>query len=982
MSGTCPPQPLFSRAKEVDCYDKSPSTQDDSQDIGSPRPFPSATKHKPPKVTVSKRRLKFNLESSIQASAGDWSRADRPDTGTGDNGESEVRLRVDANAPLSIQFNGDMEGRTRRMLPAENGMADLVISGGSKGKEGLRSTHYDSQDRMRSNQPSKNPPVTGIGRRTPHYSTKLYEEYASKGREESTFDYSDRISSRRSYLRDPILPEAANPRSTHLNNLLVDILKEARDANARSSILGQVSAKSRGLDNTKDSFNRKEQEVKLTQARHIHDTRKVQALRNMTCPAVSRQDYLRDWFREDIHQSQTTASRPTGYHSKLDDIASIPIHIPPRITTPTSALYQKRNAAVEHASNTEDGSKDNDTRKLRRQSSAGKAALLDKTQAGKKSKALQTAKMSKGKRDPLFLDHVEHPSEFESDVISALDSAIRSSSTTGMTKDATSTKQSRSLPQSDDISFDKGSPQPSPEPMQMQMQPIIIQEYAPQPIIIRELVPEPVYEHAHEEERQIIRPPPVFTEDHRGLEARPTLEDASSPNASSRDLQTLDFLTPGTARDVHELKLYNRNFKLRQILLANTFDHPEFFEMLSTQDIDHGLNVERKAKQSPITAPIRGQTLDTTYSGGSKESIHASPMSTKLLEDDDNEIDRYYPDNISQPSSYATSIASVFSTISLASSTSVISGSSGYSTVQIETATKVLLSIFHKDATLLPMYKSAIDNPNIGPERLQRNLRRIFKAFAGQLEIEATERLEYLAARLVLVKSRQVANSLVEKLRGGRPNPWKSGNERHDESSDEDDDESPETRLVNEEAFEDLALFREFLVESEAFKTLRAQVQAFVTPKSTHIADVGAPKNMKAPKEKCVQQCSSQSALQSKTHLTWQDWLEDVKHAVDGMFCQGNMTMTAKIMLYLGTDALMLATDGILIATGHLEPALRPGMTRLRWQCDCGDSLHGDVVELREGGIAELMDHMHRTSGAKETRNTSRRALSNGFAML
>ncbi|RAR09993.1 hypothetical protein DDE83_005208 [Stemphylium lycopersici] len=48
----------------------------------------------------------------------------------------------------------------------------------------------------------------------------------------------------------------------------------------------------------------------------------------------------------------------------------------------------------------------------------------------------------------------------------------------------------------------------APQPMQMQMQPIIIREEAPQPIIIRERAPEPVYEHTHEEERQVARPPP------------------------------------------------------------------------------------------------------------------------------------------------------------------------------------------------------------------------------------------------------------------------------------------------------------------------------------------------------------------------------------------------------------------------------------------------------------------------------------------
>ncbi|RYO30314.1 hypothetical protein AA0113_g2471 [Alternaria arborescens] len=49
------------------------------------------------------------------------------------NGNNEIRLRVDANAPLSLQFNGDMEGRTMRLIPGEDGMAELVISGNPDG---------------------------------------------------------------------------------------------------------------------------------------------------------------------------------------------------------------------------------------------------------------------------------------------------------------------------------------------------------------------------------------------------------------------------------------------------------------------------------------------------------------------------------------------------------------------------------------------------------------------------------------------------------------------------------------------------------------------------------------------------------------------------------------------------------------------------------------------------------------------------------
>jgi hypothetical protein len=49
--------------------------------------------------------------------------------------DSEIWLRVDASAPLSLQFSGDMDGRTLQILPAENGMADIVI-GQKTGRDG------------------------------------------------------------------------------------------------------------------------------------------------------------------------------------------------------------------------------------------------------------------------------------------------------------------------------------------------------------------------------------------------------------------------------------------------------------------------------------------------------------------------------------------------------------------------------------------------------------------------------------------------------------------------------------------------------------------------------------------------------------------------------------------------------------------------------------------------------------------------------
>jgi hypothetical protein len=78
------------------------------------------------------------------------------------------------------------------------------------------------------------------------------------------------------------------------------------------------------------------------------------------------------------------------------------------------------------------------------------------------------------------------------------------------------------------------------------------------------------------------------------------------------------------------------------------------------------------------------------------------------------------------------------------------------------------------------------------------------------------------------LKSGFLAQSIVEELRSGPVSPKLRRNEQQDNSSDEEDDEESKARSVNEDAFEDLVVFREFLVESEVFRVLRAKVQACV----------------------------------------------------------------------------------------------------------------------------------------------------------
>ncbi|CAN9272694.1 unnamed protein product [Alternaria alternata] len=325
-----------------------------------------------------------------------------------------------------------------------------------------------------------------------------------------------------------------------------------------------------------------------------------------------------------------------------------------------------------------------------------------------------------------------------------------------------------------------------------------------------------------------------------------------------------------------------------------------------------------------------------------------------------------YNDSASGPSSYAASVASIFSVASLASSASAISKGSGYSKVQIATATKVLLSIFYEDEALLSLYKRAIEAQNIGPERLDRNLRRLFRAYAGLLEGEATERLEHLASRLVRAKSASLAKSVIEKLQIVRVSTESSPSERNNESSDEEDD-GADSHPVNEDAFEDLVTFRQFLVESEAFKTFRNQLQAFVIPNLAQADRTGTVTKdaLGCDDEGTVKHDVLRPPAQSKTMSTWHEWFRDVIQALSMSCSEVFALFLIATGFHLNLDTFLSTRDHLLVNMGLLEPALDQNKTRLRWRCKCGDSIYSDIMELREGGIAELVDRMQRSSGVK-----------------
>ncbi|KAH6643751.1 hypothetical protein C7974DRAFT_370955 [Boeremia exigua] len=68
----------------------------------------------------------------------------------GSDNNGEIRLRIDNNAPVTLSLNGDMEGRTLQLVPIENGMNELVISGNNRGETAYRGESTRRSERSNS----------------------------------------------------------------------------------------------------------------------------------------------------------------------------------------------------------------------------------------------------------------------------------------------------------------------------------------------------------------------------------------------------------------------------------------------------------------------------------------------------------------------------------------------------------------------------------------------------------------------------------------------------------------------------------------------------------------------------------------------------------------------------------------------------------------------------------------------------------------
>jgi hypothetical protein len=230
---------------------------------------------------------------------------------------------------------------------------------------------------------------------------------------------------------------------------------------------------------------------------------------------------------------------------------------------------------------------------------------------------------------------------------------------------------------------------------------------------------------------------------------------------------------------------------------------------------------EASYPSAPSTARIVGSQSLSDHplredSSGHNAQLESHQHKTKIDEEGKTarEILSYSPIGLSRVPSLQSLADSLFSTVS---------GSSKSSVKGPEGASERLASVIFEDEVLQPLLHQAAEK--ILLDRLERNLRRLLKAFSKHLLEESTSNIERCAARFVRTQARKSAYLICNELdpSGERSRSSKKQSDEISESEpDEDGDE-----LV------DLDNFETFILKSVAFKRLRDNIRQFVNPLPT-----------------------------------------------------------------------------------------------------------------------------------------------------
>ncbi|KAI5374350.1 hypothetical protein J4E82_006920 [Alternaria postmessia] len=255
-------------------------------------------------------------------------------------------------------------------------------------------------------------------------------------------------------------------------------------------------------------------------------------------------------------------------------------------------------------------------------------------------------------------------------------------------------------------------------------------------------------------------------------------------------------------------------------------------------------------------------------------------------------------------------IRSVFSTESSMTLIKVFSrrGISEISRKQLQIATRVFVSVIQSDQVLGPIYESGRNDPTLEPKILRGYVFETLISYARNLRNEAKDHLEVIASNLVLDQVSHAARCISDDYK------WTHG---LTEDADDSSDDEVQGQSVDERQFnDDLDAFRSFLTQSNAFATLRTETQSSYLFRPT-------------------------------------------------------VSVTESSETYVGEDiqdTAMFMVTNLLVSLECLEPPLQTGWTRIKIECHtCGERSFDDVLEHREGGIAELKQWMERALNATIT---------------
>jgi hypothetical protein len=221
---------------------------------------------------------------------------------------------------------------------------------------------------------------------------------------------------------------------------------------------------------------------------------------------------------------------------------------------------------------------------------------------------------------------------------------------------------------------------------------------------------------------------------------------------------------------------------------------------------------------------------------------------------------------------------------------------SGLSRELVEAVTRVFVSVIQSDQVLGPIYESGRNDPAILPRELRRDIYPTLLAYAQDLENEAKNPLEYVASSIVRTGAGHAARCVS--------GDYKFTHGPTKDADDSSDGEVQEQSVVERQFNDDVDAFRSFLIQSNAFATLRTETQLLYPFQPTMTV--------------------------TESFETYVG--EDIPEHTEG-------GRSGKGLIRTFNDTAMFMIINLLVSLECLDPPLATGWTRIKIECHVSQSL-------------------------------------------